>query len=621
VSIPKNLDKISLPFIKKEVTLMHDMTANDYEFKLSVIKKGINNTHFTNDNSSIYLDHKDIEGFPTSSYVGYFKNYQFKVKQGKEVPVADMYVLHKDTAVFIAGGAPFAISPTAYQKSIPTAQGQLVKDFRIKSFGIVLDPAFGERNRINPITSEYSQKSEQEGDQSDKEEDLDRTAGDMVNFVKWTNKYINTLPDSAFLYVASGGSKDSEGKTVPRSLRKLPYKNKEGKLDLPHLRNALARLGQPKTDIPDSVRSKLISKAKKILEGETKMSKEKYAKMIDKSGLKFRIQELMEKKMDFGKAFDLAVKETKFSVKKFDGANLDALRKLVDDLTIKIEAKEEIKLSDVEDIKSRIESVIAFEDPENESDDEDIDDEDEKDDEKDNKKDKKKDKKLSKKKDEDDNKDDDKGDDTDKDDNADSKDKDDAKEGEGDDSDSDSKDSDEKGDSEDETDKDDDKDDNKDDKGDAYAEMKKLAESSIKDFTEMEEKFNKSDEMVKELETENQSLKENIEGFKVAEYDKIVTVTAEKVAKCHHYDDDRKLELIETYKSKKLSVAALEELGSVADSRLKTMSKKPQMVTKHSSELDESGSKLAKEGMTKAEQQDAQIDSLMGTIEKQGGIF
>jgi len=60
----------------------------------------------------------------------------------------------------------------------------------------------------------------------------------------WTRKYINDLPDSAFAIILPGGHKDSEGKTVPRSLRKFPHHNAEGRIDLPHLRNANARLPQ-----------------------------------------------------------------------------------------------------------------------------------------------------------------------------------------------------------------------------------------------------------------------------------------------------------------------------------------------------------------------------------------
>lgn len=88
----------------------------------------------------------------------------------------------------------------------------------------------------------------------------------------WTAAYINDLPDSAFLYIEDGGEKDEAGKTTPRSLRHFPYKNAAGEVDLPHLRNALARLGQSDTGagwLSDDLRQRLISKAEAILERES----------------------------------------------------------------------------------------------------------------------------------------------------------------------------------------------------------------------------------------------------------------------------------------------------------------------------------------------------------------
>jgi len=64
---------------------------------------------------------------------------------------------------------------------------------------------------------------------------------------EWDTAFINDLPDSAFAVISKGGEKDEQGKTVPRSLRHLPHHNAQGGLDLPHLRNALARL--PQTDL------------------------------------------------------------------------------------------------------------------------------------------------------------------------------------------------------------------------------------------------------------------------------------------------------------------------------------------------------------------------------------
>ncbi|WP_304459002.1 hypothetical protein [Alicyclobacillus sendaiensis] len=82
----------------------------------------------------------------------------------------------------------------------------------------------------------------------------------------WSTEYINDLPDSAFAYIEPGGKKDDEGKTTPRSLRHLPYKDKDGKIDPAHVRNALAHLDQ--TDISDEAkaeaRRKLIAAAKEV---------------------------------------------------------------------------------------------------------------------------------------------------------------------------------------------------------------------------------------------------------------------------------------------------------------------------------------------------------------------
>lgn len=92
---------------------------------------------------------------------------------------------------------------------------------------------------------------------------------------EWTSAYINDLPDSSFLYVEEG-DKDEEGRTTPRSKRHLPYRDAEGKVDLPHLRNAISRLGQSDTGesggeswLTDDLRERLLSKARGILEKES----------------------------------------------------------------------------------------------------------------------------------------------------------------------------------------------------------------------------------------------------------------------------------------------------------------------------------------------------------------
>jgi len=90
-------------------------------------------------------------------------------------------------------------------------------------------------------------------------------AGFLRMNAEWTTKYVNDLPDSAFLYIEPGGKKDAEGKTVPRSLRHLPYKDKNGNIDLPHLRNAIARIPQMK-GISEDLKRSLQARARRLLE-------------------------------------------------------------------------------------------------------------------------------------------------------------------------------------------------------------------------------------------------------------------------------------------------------------------------------------------------------------------
>jgi len=74
----------------------------------------------------------------------------------------------------------------------------------------------------------------------------------------WSHRYINDLPDSSFAYVEEG-ERDETGRTVPRTKRHLPFMDAQGRIDIPHLRNALARL--PQTDLPAEAKAK----AKKML--------------------------------------------------------------------------------------------------------------------------------------------------------------------------------------------------------------------------------------------------------------------------------------------------------------------------------------------------------------------
>jgi len=78
-----------------------------------------------------------------------------------------------------------------------------------------------------------------------------------LDAAKWSSKKKEALPDSAFAYVSPEGD------------RKLPYKSKKkGKLvvDKKHIRNALSRLAQEKTEIPEKAKPKIKKKLENALE-------------------------------------------------------------------------------------------------------------------------------------------------------------------------------------------------------------------------------------------------------------------------------------------------------------------------------------------------------------------
>lgn len=91
---------------------------------------------------------------------------------------------------------------------------------------------------------------------------------------KWTTAYINDLPDASFFYIEPGGKKDDEGKTIPRSLRHLPYKDANGKVDVEHVRNAIARAPQTQDSsgkpLAEDIVSRIQAQGRKLL-GQKKM--------------------------------------------------------------------------------------------------------------------------------------------------------------------------------------------------------------------------------------------------------------------------------------------------------------------------------------------------------------
>ena len=119
------------------------------------------------------------------------------------------------------------------------------------------------RNNLGGLLKKLGKvtKGEKEDDPA---EDVDKAV--------WTTAQVNEFPDSSFLYVKPGGKKDESGKTVPRSNRMFPVRDAAGKLDLPHVRNAIARA--PQANLPDDVKARIQTQARRLL---AEAQKERFA--------------------------------------------------------------------------------------------------------------------------------------------------------------------------------------------------------------------------------------------------------------------------------------------------------------------------------------------------------
>jgi len=88
---------------------------------------------------------------------------------------------------------------------------------------------------------------------------------EMLKLTVWSQKKVNDLSDSAFIVILPGGKKDETGRTIPRTLRLLPYKNERGLIDKVYVRNALARVNQ--VAAPASVKRAALKKLLRVARG------------------------------------------------------------------------------------------------------------------------------------------------------------------------------------------------------------------------------------------------------------------------------------------------------------------------------------------------------------------
>ncbi len=156
-------------------------------------------------------------------------------------------------------------------------------------------------------------------------------AVEPMQAAEWDTSYMDDLPDKSFAYIAPGGEKDKDGNTVPRSLRHLPYRKADGAVDLPHLRNALARLDQTSlpTEAKAQARATLDEAAKAAGVSEARQAqKTKEENQLDEK----RIRELLgiDDKADIMAALTALVTDAKAAKTAKDQADAARIAKEVD---------------------------------------------------------------------------------------------------------------------------------------------------------------------------------------------------------------------------------------------------------------------------------------------------
>ncbi len=150
-------------------------------------------------------------------------------------------------------------------------------------------------NKVNFVINHYFGTNEN----ADKDKDINIENGDKnndkVENAEWTTAYINSLEDNCFAVIEPGLEKDDDGKTIPRNARHLPHHPKGqgapgtgGTLDMPHFKNARARMNQIKSVSGNISTTDLRQKAKSHLDA--------HLAKLQKS--EFNLQELKSKFSD-----------------------------------------------------------------------------------------------------------------------------------------------------------------------------------------------------------------------------------------------------------------------------------------------------------------------------------
>ena len=391
----------------------------------------------------------------------------------------------------------------------------------------------------------------------------------MSKFVKMSNKEKAGLPDSAFAVVYNEGDK---------KVRKLPYKDSSGKVDVPRLRNTLIRVSQGKVENGYKVMRTLKPIAKSYIEkNKDTRSSEIIANAISKfeANTVDKINSIittLKKQATNKKPTD----EILFEVKHIS-ALIEDLEEIIEYEKSKTEPEEK---EEKEEDKDKETKEIKEEKTEEEE-----------------TKEKKEEETKETKKEE-------KEAETEK-----TEEKEEKKEKEAEKSEKTEEETKEKKETEEE------KDDSEEEES-KFKEAIKLCDDYKSQVDKIQQQMSKFQKENKELFNENKDLKQQLSKFEKESYNKMFNSTLEKVSKFKRLSEADKLNLSKHWLESKMSVTALEELGRMTEDQMLSKLEEPKVRTKPSEMLEPA---KQEEDFSKMSNED-KLDALANLQAKQRGF-
>lgn len=128
----RDLQNVQIPYILKNKILMSPGMWNNYFYDSDAIKEAFRGTEWNAHNMALFLDHMDDRA---SEWVGEIRD--IRIDNGGNL-IGDVHVVDQPTAIKLAYGAKFGVSPKIMGEA---DSGRRIFNFKFENFSIVINPA------------------------------------------------------------------------------------------------------------------------------------------------------------------------------------------------------------------------------------------------------------------------------------------------------------------------------------------------------------------------------------------------------------------------------------------------------------------------------------------------